>query len=169
MDSRQRIWNLMGPERRTRAAQAFWDNVDQKEAHKQLELLLAQRLHARPVFIRRLPTPRKAAYLAQDTAINPFLFDSVMLSYHFAAQRPMLIDYLNALGIAHDNGHYETREGMQAPITDQLETAVGVLLSKYDKTDVLVYLSALSLQDDVFWKDLAPITKRLSAEIAEPS
>ena len=63
MELRQRIWNLMGPERRLAAAQAFLENKDQKAAQTQVDALLAQRLHARPVFIRRLPPEKNYEYI----------------------------------------------------------------------------------------------------------
>ena len=156
----------MGPERRLAATQAFWASAEQKDAHRQLEALLAQRLKARPVFIRRLPPERKAAYLAQDAAPNPLLFDSVMLAYHFAGQRQMLVDFLDALGIPHKDGHYETSEASAAPSEEQLEKAVAGLLEKYPKPDVLVYLAAVALQDQAFWAKLLPIVERMEKEVA---
>ena len=63
MELRQRIWNLMGPDRRQAAAKAFWSNPGCKAAQQQVEALLAQRLKARPVFVKRLPVERKALAL----------------------------------------------------------------------------------------------------------
>ena len=60
MELRQTIWNLMGEERRLAAARTFWENPEQKGAQRQVELALAQRLHARPVFIKKLPAEKKA-------------------------------------------------------------------------------------------------------------
>ena len=48
MELRQTIWNLMGEERRLAAAKSFWESSEQKGAQRQVEQVLAQRLHARP-------------------------------------------------------------------------------------------------------------------------
>lgn len=166
MDLRHRIWELMGDERRLAAAKAFWDNAEQKGAHRQVEQLLAQRLHARPVFVKRLPNEKKAAYVARDMATAPYLWEAAMISYHFSKHRPMLVDFLNALGIANDNGHYENEANTTPPTAEKLEEAVQAILAKYDRTDVLVYLGVVALQDPVFWANLQPIVDRLLAEPA---
>ncbi len=167
MDLRQRIWNLMGDERRLAAAKTFWESSEQKGAQRQVEQVLAQRLHARAVFVKRLSPEKKAGYLARDMGSMPYLWDAVMVSYHFASHRQMLIDFLNALGIPNKDGHYESGENeLPPPATDALETAVKTLLEKYDRTDVLVYLGAAVTQDPVFWANLQPIVDRMAGEPA---
>jgi hypothetical protein len=167
MDLRQRIWNLMGEERRLAAAKTFWESSEQKGAQRQVEQVLAQRLHARPVFLKKLPAEKKAGYLARDMATMPYLWDAVMVSYHFAAHRQMLKDFLDALGIPNDNGHYDTgKNQLQPPTAEALEAAVKTLLEKYDRTDVLVYLGAAVTQDEQFWANLKPIVDRMTEETA---
>jgi hypothetical protein len=167
MELRQTIWNLMGEQRRIAAAKAFWENSEQKGAHGQVEQVLAQRLHARPVFVRKLPAEKKAGYLARDMAMLPYLWDAVMISYHFAAHRQMLTDFLDALGIPNDNGHYESSEAAITPPTaETLDKAVATLLEKYDRTDVIVYLGAAVTQDASFWANLKPIVERMAGEAA---
>ena len=167
MELRQRIWNLMGEQRRLAAAKSFWENTEQKAAQRQIEQALAQRLHARPVFIKKLPAEKKAGYLARDMATMPYLWDAVMVTYHFAAHRQMLKDFLDALGIPNDNGHYDAdTNAVLPPTVEALEAAVKALLEKYDRTDVLVYLGAAVLQDDQFWANLKPIVDRMTEESA---
>jgi hypothetical protein len=166
MDLRHTIWNLMGEEKRLAAAKSFWESEEQKPAQKQVEQLLAQRLHARPVFVKRLPAEKKAGYLARDMATLPYLWDAVMISYHFAHHRQMLTDFLNALGIPNENGHYEAGDNIQPPSAETVESAVNTLLEKYGRTDVLVYLGAAVIQDPVFWANLKPIVDRMAAESA---
>ncbi len=152
MDLRQRIWKLMGPERRLAAARAFWDSAEQKDAQRTVEMALAQRLHARPQFIRKLSPEKKASYLAGDTP-NPILFQALMFSYHFAGHAAMLADFLNALGIANQGGRYEA-ENLSPPSPEALEKAVAELRAKYQPMDVLVYLAALVTSDEQFWAGL---------------
>ncbi len=167
MELRQRIWNLMGEERRLAAAKSFWESTEQKGAQRQVEQVLAQRLHARPVFVKKLSAEKKAGYLARDMATTPYLWDAVMISYHFAAHRAMLTDFLNALAIPNENGHYESGgKDVQPPTAEALEAAVKTLLEKYDRTDVLVYLGAAVLQDEEFWANLKPIVDRMAKESA---
>jgi hypothetical protein len=166
MELRQTIWNLMGEERRLAAAKSFWESSEQKGAQRQVEQVLAQRLHARPVFVKRLTAEKKAGYLARDMATMPYLWDAVMISYHFAAHQQMLTDFLDAIGIPNDRGHYEAGDKVSPPTAEALEQGVKTLLEKYDRTDVLVYLGAAVTQDDVFWANLKPIVERMAAESA---
>ena len=167
MELRQKIWNLMGEERRLAAAKAFWESSEQKGAQRQVEQVLAQRLHARTVFLKKLPAEKKAGYLARDMATTPYLWDAAMISYHFAAHRPMLTDFLNALGIPNKDGHYESSDkDVHPPTAEALDRAVKTLLDKYDRTDVLVYLAAAVTQDEEFWANLKPIVDRMVGEAA---
>jgi len=167
MELRQRIWNTMGPERRLAAAQTFWSNPEQKMAQRTAEAVLAKRLKARPVFLKRLPVEKKASYLAQEMAMNPEIWDAVMVSYHLTSHRPMLTEFLDALGIRNNDGYLETAEGVQPPSSDALEGAIAGLAAKYPKTDVLVYLAALVLQDPDFWTNLRPIVDRIETEVKD--
>jgi hypothetical protein len=126
--------------------------------------LLAQRLKARPVFVRRLPVDRKAAHLSREMVANPQLWEAAMTAYHFAGHRSMLVDFLDALGIAHKEGHYEMGASPDPPAADALEGAVHQLSAKYRPTDVAVYLGALVIQDPRFWANLRPIAERMLSE-----
>lgn len=165
MEMRQRIWNLMGPERRQAAAEAFWSSRELQSLQQQAEALLARQLKARPVFIRRLPLERKAVYLAREMARNDYLGDAALSAYHFAGHRSMLTDFLNTIGIAHENGHYETVGSAAPPSTEALEKAIGQLLDKYRRLDVVIYLGALVVQDRRFWAHLQPIVERMEKEV----
>jgi len=163
MELRHRIWNLMGPERRLRAAQAFW--AEKNPAHAQAEAMLAGRLHARPVFVRRLPPEKKAAYVANDPAINAAVWDAVMVAYHLAAQRALLTDFLNAVGIPNENGRLANTDSATPPTTEQLNQAIRAVGEKHDKLDVLVYLAAVALQDDRLWQNLPPLIVELEKAV----
>lgn len=165
-DLRQRIWDLMGEERRQSAAEAFWNSDEQKAAKGQVELLLAQRLKARPQFVKKLPVARKAAYLSRDMAHNAYLWDAAMIAYQFAHHRAMLSDFLNSVGIPNKDGHYESDQEPPQPTAEALQPAVEQLMGKYDKTDAAVYLGALVVQDPTFWAPLRPIVDRLLDELA---
>jgi hypothetical protein len=164
MELRHRVWNLMGPERRLAAAQAFW--AEKNPAHAQAESMLAGRLHARPVFVRRLPPEKKAAYLANDPSINAAVWQAVMVAYHLGAQRALLADFLNAVGIPNENGRLRDTDSATPPTTGQLKEAVRAAGEKHDKLDVLVYLAALSLQNDRLWQNLPPVMAELEKAVS---
>lgn len=165
MELRQRIWSLMGPERRQAAAEAFWSNPELGAAQQQAEALLAEKLKARPVLIRRLSPDRKAAYLARDLATNAYLWDAALSAYHFAGHRSMLTDFLNAVGVAHEIRPLRDGRLGQTPESRFLESTIAPLTEKYRKLDVVIYLAALMIQDGVFWANLRPLVERMEKEV----
>ncbi len=163
MELRHRIWNLMGPERRLAAAQAFW--AEKGPAHAQADAMITTRLHVRPQFVRRLAPEKKSAYVANDPGINPGIFDAVMVAYHLAAQRALLSDFLNAVGIPNKDGRLDNTDSVAPPTAEKINEAVRAVSEKHSKLDVLVYLAALSLQDDRLWHDLPPVINQLESEV----
>ncbi len=163
MELRHRIWNLMGPERRLAAAQAFW--AEKSNAHTEAEAMITKRLHVRPLFVRRLPPDKKAAYVANDPGISAGIWDAVMVAYHLGAQRTLLTEFLNAAGIPNKDGRLDNTDSATPPTAEQLNEAVRVVSETHFKLDVLVYLAALSLQDDRLWQNLPPVINQLETEV----
>jgi hypothetical protein len=69
--------------------------------------------------------------------------------YHLAAQRPMMGAFLDALGIAHENGLIQ--EGSVAPDQAKLGPAVTALANAYPAADVSIYLNTLLCHDPETW------------------
>jgi hypothetical protein len=64
----------------------------------------------------------------------------------------MLVDFLNALGIPHENG---VMEDLPAAMDDEkLKTAVEILLNKYPHEVVAVYLNAFNDLNAASWPNL---------------
>jgi len=73
------------------------------------------------------------------------------------AQSALLCDFLDSLGIAHDeNGTVEQLP--PAPSKEQLSTAIDTLLSKYDTGVVTIYLHTFqALHEEGGWPTLAEL------------
>src|SRR5258708_35371584 len=99
----QAIWKMMGEERRKKAAGAFYSDANLKEFHRAAELFIARSKNFRPAFVKKLPQEKRASYLA-TLPIPPDLVGQLIVSYHFAYQRPLMSAFLNGLGIANHNG-----------------------------------------------------------------
>ena len=94
----------MSAERRLQAAEAFWR--DENAGSEQAEVLatIAQRIKFRPKSVLALPVARKARYLVGLPAVSEIVAARLLVAYHIAHQRPMMGAFLDALGIAHENG-----------------------------------------------------------------
>src|SRR6185295_5728765 len=98
-----RLWRQMTIDQRTRAARAFWEDSDATDDQVQAALLVAQQKKFRAKTVVGLDLDRKARHLA-TSALPDALAARALILYHLADQRAMMSAFLDALGIAHENG-----------------------------------------------------------------
>ena len=156
MDRPSKLWKEMPLEKRVLAAEAFWRDDDSPDIQvQQMEavIALARRLNFRTRSIQALPIDRRARQLAQMGDVSDSVATRALIAYHFTNQRPLMASFLDALGIAHDNGLI-TEEGVQAPASDKLAAAVTAVRASYDASDVNLYLRTLAALDSETWANM---------------
>src|SRR4051812_47121596 len=99
-----RLWKRMTAEQRLRAAQALWREKEAASDQRQAAELIAKQLKFRLKTVLGLDADRKARYVAGLPDLPDALAADVLILYHLAEQRPMMGTFLDALGIAHDDG-----------------------------------------------------------------
>ncbi len=99
-----RLWKQLTLEQRTRAARAFWEDPEATDDQLQAALLIAQQKKFRPKTVVGLDIDRKARHLATLGTVPDQIAARTLVVYHLAEQRPMMAAFLDALGIAHENG-----------------------------------------------------------------
>jgi hypothetical protein len=149
-----RLWKILTPERRREAAELFW--MDEQGSQQQLEAVatIAQRMKFRTKSVIALPVERKAKYLLQLPNVSESIAARALITYHLARQRPMMEAFLDALGIAHEEGLISD-DSMPAPDAEKLKAAAAELGSKFPPQDVALYFSTLVSQDPDTWGGLA--------------
>jgi hypothetical protein len=80
-----------------------------------------------------------------------------LVIYHLADQREMMGTFLDALGIAHENGLIQD-DGAK-PDPEKIEPAVAVLREKFPVEDVNLYLNTLLCQDPETWEKLRDLVQ----------
>lgn len=116
---------------------------------------IAKQRKLRPVFIERKPREERHVWLQdvlgkkQSEAIAAHLLQIWLVGAH----ADLLCDFLDALGIKHDeNGTIETLP--PAPPKAELSRAVDTLLAKHPQPVVAIYLHAFQALDDNGWSTL---------------
>ena len=150
-----RLWKRMSAAQRLRAAQALWTNEEAAADQKQAVQLIAKQFKFRPKFANSLDPERKARYLAGVMDVPEEMAAHLLIVYHLADQRPMMGTFLDALGIAHENGMIEG--DAPAPDASKLRSAVDAIKASYPAEDVALYLDTLLLQDPATWGDLREV------------
>ncbi len=123
--------------------------------HIEATAAIARKLNFRAKSVQALPVDRKARHLAQIGEVSDAVATRALINYHFSAQRPLMAAFLDALGVANDNGLI-TAEDVAAPEAEQLKAAVGKL-SDFPPDDVSLYLRTLSALDEDTWKHLPAV------------
>jgi len=147
------MWRLLPPDLRVAAAGAFW--ADEQAALEQAEAvaLIARQIKFRPKSVLSLTVDKKARHLAGLVQVSDLLAARLLISYHLECKRPMMGAFLDALGIAHEDGLIKEEEP-KAPDATTLDTAVNALTAAYPKADVARYFWALLWQDPETWGGL---------------
>jgi hypothetical protein len=143
----------MTQEQRLEAARAFWLDEQASDDQIQAVLLISQRKKFRPKTVVSLDVDRKARHLASLASLPDGIAGRALIIYHLAAQRPMMGAFLDALGIAHENGLID--DDAVKPDPSKVASAVAQLSAAYPGGSVSLYLNTLLCQDPETWAPLA--------------
>ncbi len=115
---------------------------------------VAEARKVRSVFLERQPRAQRHTAML-GTLARPALeavTANLIRTWLLKKNNAMLVDFLNALGIAHKEGVVE----QLPPSMDdaKLRAAVDVLLAKYPPETVAVYLQAFNDMNEVEWSNL---------------
>jgi hypothetical protein len=140
----------MTEDQRQQAAVAFWEDEQSFAEQAEVVGLIARQINFRPKSVVRLPPERKAKHLLRLGRVSDLVAARMLVTYHLAHQRPLMAAFLDALGIAHDNGLI-TEEQVAAPGAEALAEAARAVTERFPADDVRVYFSTLLMQDPDTW------------------
>lgn len=122
-----------------------------KQTYKTALAAVAEAHRVRPVFFERKPRKERHAQML-ETLTRPRMEETaatVLREWLLKAEKPMIVDFLNALGIEHQDGLVEDFPKEMDP--DKIRQAVELLLQKYDRMKVIIYLNTLTATSGVEW------------------
>lgn len=125
-----------------------------KPAYKATMAAVAEAKRVRPVFLERQPRAERHATMVASLS-RPNLDGAaaaLIRSWLVKKHEAMLVDFLNALGIAHERGVVEDLPREMADA--KLKAAVEMLLGKYPPEVVAVYLNAFNDMNAAGWPNL---------------
>ena len=153
-----KLWKRMTSEQRLKASHAFWRDEQATDDQIQAVLLIAQAKKFRPKFVLGLDEHRKAKHLAGLLSLPEGLAARTLIVYHLAEQRLLMGAFLDALGIAHEDGLIQDDQAKPDP--DKLGPAVDQVKEKFPLDDVSLYLQTLLCQDPGTWGGLNDILQK---------
>jgi hypothetical protein len=158
-----RLWKGMTSEQRLRAARAFWATEEDEAADAQFQAVfyIAQHKKFRAKSVFGMDDERKAKQLASLHSVPEVVAARALITYHLAEQRPMMGAFLDALGIAHENG--VIKEDDVKPDGAKMGPASDQIAKDFARADVSLYFNTLLCQDPETWGGLRGILDRLEA------
>jgi hypothetical protein len=145
----------MTSEQRLIAARAFWSDEQATDDQIQAVMLISQQKKFRPKTVLSLDDERKAKHFAGLATLPDALAARTLVVYHLAEQRPMMAAFLDALGIAHENGLIQ--DDSVKPDSEKVAAAVKTIAGQFPPENVTLYLDTLLCQDPETWKALAGV------------
>ena len=150
------VWDLMTDEEKKAAAVALWTNAD-RESRMAVEMLVAKEMKFRPQSVRKLSADRVAPRLARLAAEMPeSAFFQFLFHYHMAEGRELMVEYLDAVGLPHEDGVLDLPEDAEPPTGEAAAGPARELIAKHGRS-ALVYLGTLAVADADFWAGMTPV------------
>ncbi len=151
-----KLWKDLPPEKRIAAAEALWRDADGMEQQVEAVVLLARRLNFRAKSVQTLPIEQRARHLARIPDVSDSLAGRALVAYHFDIERPLMAAFLDALGVAHEEGLI-TAEELPRPEGAQLTRAIESVRAAFPADAVDLYLQTLVALDADTWTNLDSI------------
>jgi hypothetical protein len=147
-----KLWKRMSRAQRLAAARAFWSDEQAIDDQVQAAVLIAQQKKFRPKTVIGLDVERKTQHLASMTSLPDMTAARILVCHHLANQRPMMGAFLDALGLAHEDGLIQEDE--VKPDAAKIAPAAAGLAERFAAEDVTLYLNTLLVQDPETWAAL---------------
>jgi len=125
-----------------------------KQTYRATMKAVADARHLRPIFLERQPRNQRHTMMLA-TLTRPameMVAGNLLRIWLVKKYRNMLVDFLNALEIKHEEGVVEDLP--ETMDDEKLKAAVEVLLGKYPPEVVAVYLHAFNDMNEANWQNL---------------
>jgi hypothetical protein len=159
------LWKPLPPERKQLAAEAFWRDGEASMEHAEAIAAIAQRIKFRAKSVISMPLEKKVRQLVA-MPVSELVAARLLIAYHLAHQRPMMGSFLDALGIAHEEGVIAEEEA-PTPAPEKLLAAASAIGKAYPADDVSLYLATLLWQDPETWGALSDAPELQTPEPVE--
>ena len=128
--------------------------ANNREVYRALVASMAQAQKMRPVFIGRQPKERRHKSFVQmlSRAGSEEHAGNLIRGWLFKEHKDVLTGFLGKLGIEHEEGM--VNDLPESISDDALNAAVNLLIEKYDRELVTVYLTAFNASNENRWGNL---------------
>ena len=158
-----RIWKRLSPADRLAAAGALWAQPPTEVLGAALGVIVKAR-HLRPQAARAMKPEEQARILASVLDPGETVSSALLVTLHLASRRPLLVTFLDAVGLPHEDGVLKEEADALPPIGEaKAKEGVLALKASFPVDQVLTYVNVLWLQDPERWQALEKSPEWLAA------
>jgi hypothetical protein len=144
------LWKRLTREERLSAATHFWKEPPQGLVPTALAAIVAAR-KMRPQAARALAPEQQAKVLASVLDPGEPLSAFLLASLHLGERRSVLVAFLDAVGLPHEEGMLKPESDDIALDEAKVKAAVEKIAADFPREQVELYLNTLWLQDPERW------------------
>ncbi|MBN2369388.1 MAG: hypothetical protein JXO72_02760 [Vicinamibacteria bacterium] len=148
-----RVWKKLTLQERLAAALRFWEAPPEESLAGALSAIVKAR-KLRPQVARALPLNDRARYLCSILEPGESVAVSLLIALHLGERRPLLVAFLDALALPHEDGVLKDEAFSSRPTVEQAQEAVRRLAEAFPSREIEIYLNTLWLQDPEHWHAL---------------
>jgi hypothetical protein len=144
------IFAAMDPDR----AEGFFREIAEKSpgSFTQAVYTAAAVFKSRPTFVNKQPFPRRASMVRRalsQVGNNP-VAEEMLAIYFLECRKDILVEWLDALGIEHEDGSLKEDNPIEPPV-EKLELTIKEFCGKDDNPDRELLLKAFASQSVIDW------------------
>jgi len=151
------VWNALKASEKEEACLAFWEGKDtfSRDALPRVTQELAGALKFRESFLKRLPNQEKARQLRRlvESPTLRHVCDDLLRSWVVSRKTPMLVCFVEAQGLQHNNGILE--DSVTQSDLKLVKKGVRAVLEKFPPREVALYMGIMLTVGGDFWVGLA--------------
>ncbi len=156
------LWRTLDPTERLEASKAIWSRP---EGAVEAVAALAQLWRMRPPVLLRTPIERRASALSGLARPSESLALSLLAALHLVSRRPLLVAFLDELGVPHQEGLLNEDLSTDLPEPSRLVSIGLGLATTFGTRNVEVYWNCLWLQDRESWAPLESAWNAVESEL----
>jgi hypothetical protein len=145
-----RLWKTLSPEEKSLAAAELVKDTSAL-TRASVTAVVADARKMRPIAARKLPAEVQARIIATVREPGEMLASSLLVALHLGPRKPMLVAFLDALGLPHEDGVLKDEATEPIALAD-LKKGCAALASE-SPSAVRTYLNTLWLQDPSRWEN----------------
>jgi hypothetical protein len=166
----RRLWKALTVEERAQAVTAALADDENGWVKTTTRGAIAGALKFRPQTVATWPRAKMVSEAARLPLDDVQLLSAYLVDLHLGHRRPMMGAFLDALGIANDNGRIDS-DTTEVPVQDAatVRKAADVLAATYPADEVATYFLTLLLQDAGVWGGTIDWLKSRALAAAPPA